>query len=269
MLITFENNAIVFNLQNDSLHLKPLMLFAEKSFKSIKHFSNMSVILYESGEEIKKKYLLNWAFKIHKKAFPLTSPTFLNQLIASHEMPIHIITSNNTQVAQQTRVTIEKINTLEILVSFSHYHEKIFKYFQFIFKDAIRLSPKKTSFTLKITTKAAFLLLKNILSNKKIVSIPIHFITYGLSFKRSYQEDTALAEHMYEEKLKKSYKLLNICDTSTPSQMKKNYLYMLKKYHPDTVYHQNNEVIKLYTNRFQVIQNAYDFVKEHRRSLEL
>lgn len=60
-------------------------------------------------------------------------------------------------------------------------------------------------------------------------------------------------------------KILSISNESTPSEMKQNYRNMLKKYHPDIVYNQNEELVKLYTRRFQIIQNAYDFVKEHHK----
>ena len=264
MVISFENDAIVFRLQNNSLHLKPLMLFAEKSFKNIKHFSNKSVLRSEIGEEIKRKYLLNWAFKIHKKALPLTSPAFLTKLLASYEMPIHIITSSHAKaVAQTALVTIKQTDTLEVLVSCSQFHEMISKYFKFMFKNFMTQGSQRGNFNIKITTKASLLLLKSILFKKEIVNIPITFITHGLNFKRLAQEDTSSAQYIYKEKLRKSYKLLSISDDSTPSEMKKNYRNMLKKYHPDCVYNQSEDVVKLYTRRFQVIQNAYDFVKEH------
>lgn len=267
MIITLENRAIVFRLKNNSIHLKPLLHFVNHSFKRVKHFSNLSVVLSENSEEIKKKYLLNWAFKIHKKAMPLTSNSFLTNLISSYDMPIHITTTSaNKFIAQSAVITIEQTDTFEIFVSCSQYHDRIAQYFKLIFKDTMTEGSQRTNFKINILTKSNLLTLKELLSKKEILNIPITFITHGLNFKRLHQDDTNSAQFIYKEKLQKSYKILSISNESTPSEMKRNYRNMLKKYHPDIVYNQNEDLVKLYTRRFQVIQNAYDFVKEHHKA---
>ncbi len=264
MIITLEKNAIVLTPKNDSINLKPLLYFIENSFQRVKHFSNSVVILNESNEEIKKKYLLKWAYKIYEKNLPYTDIMFFQRLIASYMLPIQVITSNNS-VSQMATITIDQISSYEISVTCNQHQERLTQYFKLIFKDSMTLGNQKSTFRITITTKAHLSLLKSILSRKEILSIPITFKAHGLNFKRMHPEDTYSAEYLYKEKLQKSYTILSISDESTAMEMKKNYRNMLKKYHPDIVYNQNDDLVKLYTRRFQVIQNAYEFVKEHRK----
>jgi len=265
MVITLEEKAIVFTLQNNSINLKPLLHFIDSSFQNVKHFSNATVIFNENSEEIKKKYLLRWAYKIHQKNLPHTKNIFFQRLMKSFELPLHVVTSNNKYITQVVIITIDQIGSFEVSVSLSQYQEKIVQYFKLIFKDAITRSIDKATFRITIRTKSNLSLLKNILSKKEILSIPVTFITHGLSFKRLYPDEAHSAEHIYGEKLKKSYKILSISDESSSMEVKKNYRNMLKKYHPDIVYNQSDTLVQLYTKRFQVIQSAYEFVKEHHR----
>ena len=100
--------------------------------------------------------------------------------------------------------------------------------------------------------------------SKKISNILVKFVTNGLNFQRLEPEDN-LDEIAYKEKIKKSYKVLSITINSTKKEIKNNYKKMLRKYHPDRVYCENDEIVALYTRRFQVIQEAYALIKQHHK----
>ncbi|MCX6077498.1 MAG: J domain-containing protein [Campylobacterales bacterium] len=265
MIITLEKNAIILTPKNNSINLKPLLHYIDYSFQRVNHFSNSVVILNEISEEIKKKYLLKWAYKIYEKGNPYKDSMFFQRLITSYYLPIHVIIPNNNSVSKMATITIDQINSYEISVSCNQHQDKITQYFKLIFKDSMTLTSNKSTFNITVKTKVHLSLLKSILSRREILNIPVTFIAHGLSFKRMHPEDTYTAEYLYKEKLQKSYMILSISDDSTAMEMKKNYRNMLKKYHPDIVYNQNDDLVKLYTRRFQVIQNAYEFVKEHRK----
>lgn len=231
----------------------------------VKHFSITTVVFNKKSEEIKKKYLLKWAYKIHKNNLPYTDHQFLQKLIASFEMPLYVINSNANSITQTATITIKQLNSFEISISCSQYHFQIAQYFKSIFKDSMLLEIDKANFKITIKTKAHIQLLKNILSSREISNILVTFITHDLSFKQLHPENISSVEYLYREKLKKSYKLLSISDKSTSLEMKRNYRNMLKKYHPDIVYNQSDSLVQLYTKRFQVIQNAYAFLKEHHK----
>ena len=265
MVVTLEKSAIVFTLKHDSINLKPLLHFIDNSFNKVQNLSDAIVILNDDSEEIKKKYLLKWAYKLYKKNNQYVDNIFYKNLITSFKMPIYVQTTHTKSIAQMAVITINQTDSFKISVTCNQYHYIIIKYFKFIFKDDMVLGLNKTTFNITIKTKSNLLLLKKILSNKEILKIPVTFITHGLNFTRLHQNDKNTDEYIYEEKLRKSYKILSISNNTTVKEIKKNYKNMLKKYHPDIVYNQNNSLVELYTKRFQVIQYAYELVKEHHK----
>jgi len=265
MIVSLKKNAIVLTPENNSINLKPLLYFIDNNFQKVKYFSNCVVISNEKSEEVKKKYLLKWAYKIYEKNLPYKESKFFQLLIASYALPIYVITPPSNSVVQLATITIDQISKNEISISSNQYQDKIAQYFKLVFKDSIIFSSKKSTFNLIIKTKAHLALLKSILKKKEILNISIIFVTHGLSFKRLHPQDTNLAQYLYEEKLQKSHMILSTSDDSTESEIKKNYRNMLKKYHPDIVYNKGEDLVKLYTRRFQVIQHAYEIVRKHHK----
>lgn len=265
MIVTLKKNAIVLTPKNNSINLKPLLYFIDNNFLKVKYFSNCVVVSNENSEEIKKKYLLKWAYKIYEKNLPQKDSRFLQLLIASFSLPIHIVTPSNSSVVSLTTITIGQISKNEVSVSVNQYQDKITQYFKLIFKDSMIATDDKSTFNIVIKTKAHLSLLKSILAKREILNISIAFVTHDLSFKRLHPEDTNSAEYIYREKLKKSHIILSISDDSSESEIKKNYKNMLKKYHPDLVYSKDDDLVKLYTRRFQVIQHAYEIVRKHHK----
>lgn len=265
MVVSLKKNSIVLTPESNSINLKPLLYFIDNNFQKVKYFSNCVVISNEKSEEVKKKYLLKWAYKIHEKNLSYQESNFFQLLIASYALPLYIITPPSNAVVQLATITIDQINKNEISVSSSQYQDKIAQYFKLVFKDSIILFDNRSTFNILIKTKAHLALLKGILKKKEILNISIVFVTQGLNFKRLHPQDTNSAEYLYREKLQKSHTILSISDDSTMSEIKKNYRNMLKKYHPDIVYNKGEDLIKLYTRRFQVIQHAYEIVRKHHK----
>ncbi len=61
------------------------------------------------------------------------------------------------------------------------------------------------------------------------------------------------------------YQLLE-CDFNDPyEKIRKSYLNLAKKYHPDNVDSDNNIILKVYGKKFQKIQKAYETIKEYHK----
>lgn len=263
MDITLTKRAIQIKLRSDSINLKPLMYFIENSFTNVKYYSNITVVSGDIKESIKIRYLLRWAYKIYYK-----NPNHLNainfkKLSDSIHLPIHILSMDHKHISNILTMTIEHICSNELSVTSNQYNSQVIRYFKNIFKDSMMRSVHRRTFKLSIHTKNDLLHLQQILSSKIISNTRVSFITHGLNFNRLAKEGTNKEELEYEEKLKKSYKVLSINDNSTSKEIKNNYKKMLKKYHPDRVYSEDNDLVQLYTKRFQVIQEAYELVQEH------
>lgn len=265
MDITIEKRAIVFRISNDSFHLKPLMYFIENSFKTVRYYSNATIVHSTADELIRKQYILKWAYKIYLKSLMHANNLDFGQLSASLHLPIYVISTKNKAIAQVATITVDHITSNALSITCNQHHSEIIPYLKTLLKDSVIHTTLGRGLKIRIKTKNDLLLLKNLLSHKKISNILVNFVTHGLDFNRLYSENSYSEELIYKEKLKKSYMVLSITDNSTKMEIKNNYKKMLRKYHPDRVYNENSDIVQLYTRRFQVIQEAYELIQEHHK----
>ena len=259
-----EQKAIVFRLNHDSTTLSAIMHYVRNSFKNVYYYTNHTIIFQGQDELIRKKYLLNWAYKIFYKNSDSSNTLVFEQLRNNLDLPIHIISTNSKSIEKTITINVDHINTdNELRIRCSEYHPVIINAFEKVFKDSIAFDIERKSFRIKIKTKNDLIILKNILSRKKIAGVSVVFITNGLNFSKLRAKEVISEEQAYKNKLQKSYKLLSVTEHSSSKQIKDNYRKMLRQYHPDRVYNQDVDTINLYTRRFQVIQEAYGLIKEH------
>ena len=62
----------------------------------------------------------------------------------------------------------------------------------------------------------------------------------------------------------KHYQILNVTRSSSVDDIKKSYRHLSKQYHPDRVSHLGDEFAKLATDKFQIINKAYEEIKIER-----
>lgn len=264
MDITLEKRAIVLKISQDSSNLKPLLYFVENTFKNVRYLTNTTIIHSTDEESVKKNYLLNWAYKIYFNMQKSSNHLSFKELTDSMHLPIYILSTNNKAIVKTATITIDHAIANELSVICNQYHSLIIPYLKIMLKQSLVEVTDTRTLKIIIKTKSDLLLLKNLLSYKKISNISVTFVTHGLNFNRLYSENNS-EEALYKEKLKKSYRVLNITDNSTNVEIKNNYKRMLRKYHPDRVYNADNDLVKLYTRRFQVIQEAYQLIQEHHK----
>lgn len=260
MLISIEKKAIVLRLRKDSQHMPPIMHFIKNSFKNVKYFSNVIIVNEDDNELARKKYLLKWVYKNTSNNDTINFKA-LNENLS---LPIYIIYSTNKQVEKTLRITVDHINTHnQLRIGCSEYNPVIINNFKRLFKNSIVFGVDKKVFQVTIENKHDLSILKSLLSRKKISGIPIVFIVHKINLLKLYNQEYISEEQAYKKKLQKSYKVLGITDGFTKKELKNNYKKMLRKYHPDRVSSHGYEAINLYTQRFQVIQEAYSFIQEH------
>ena len=266
MHITLDKKAIIFRINHNSSTFSPVMHFVKNSFKNVKYLSNLTIISQDESELIRKRYLLKWAYKNKKN-----STINFKDLLENLYLPIYIMcTDQKTEqkyVQKTLQITITHLNTNnELHIKCSEYNHTIVGAFAKLFNNSINFSSDKKSFRIKIKTKYDLAILKSILSRKKISGVSVVFITNNLNFSKLHSEEIVSEERAYELKLEKSYRVLGITKNSTTKEIKDSYKRMLRSFHPDKVSSKGDETIKLYTRRFQAIQEAYSLVSEHSKA---
>lgn len=87
---------------------------------------------------------------------------------------------------------------------------------------------------------------------------------------RQYQESNSSGssyEHAYvpHDEVKNAYKVLGVSENVTMQEIKRAYLKLMKRYHPDKLASQgySEEMIQMYTKKAQTITQAYEILKKH------
>ncbi len=60
-----------------------------------------------------------------------------------------------------------------------------------------------------------------------------------------------------------NFMVLNVSPGDSFEKVKQSYMKLIKEYHPDNVFGQDEQTILNYTKKFQVIQNAFENIKNH------
>lgn len=265
MQISLQSNSILLKIEQNSTHLHPILHFIENSFKDIRYSVN-TIKIFNSHEEItRKKYLLKWLYKVIRKQDENIYTSFL-KIKQNLFLPIYIETISTKPLEKTISITIEHLaKNNELKIKCNEYNKILISSFQRLFKNTIVFSFDRKNFKIKILTKSDLLILKSLLSRKKICGVSVIFITHSLNFAQfqSQKDNDNEAEKAYKTKLLKSYKALGVHKSTSHKEIKKNYKELLKKYHPDRVSNQGKEAVQLYTKRFQIIQEAYTLVKEN------
>lgn len=266
MDIALTNFSIQMRLSHDSFTLNSLMRYVQSSFKNVKYYSNATVIRGLDEELVKMKYMLQWAYKIYRNNQAIPNDINYQKLSENIHLPVYIFSSNYQKNLTQTlTLTIEHLGENRLLLTLNQQNLQVKRYLKNLFRDSITTRRDKNTFIVSIFTKHELMLLKELLSTKKIYHTKIEYITYSLNFKKLNPDHLQNEQQALEQKLQKCYKILNIDNNSTSQEIKNNYKKMLKKYHPDRVYAKDKELFELYTKRFQVIQKAYEIVQEHHK----
>jgi len=109
--------------------------------------------------------------------------------------------------------------------------------------------------------------LKSFIAVKEILGNFIHFDYEKTIFD---EIDTYLSKMPKKRKslnllLEDFYKMLHCSQSDSYEKVRANYLALVKKYHPDNILSCNTLILKVYTKKFQQIQQAYKTIKEYHK----
>jgi hypothetical protein len=123
---------------------------------------------------------------------------------------------------------------------------------------SLLLSATSTYLSIDVSTSAAKARLEKTLNRREV----LHFVI-------NYQYDDAFMSRLYGhykgwgfgndevDKMIRYHAIFEIPIGSTPEDLKKRYRALAKRYHPDRVQNKSPEIINKYTEKFQLLQEAY------------
>jgi DnaJ-domain-containing protein 1 len=104
--------------------------------------------------------------------------------------------------------------------------------------------------------------LERALNKRHILHYQIHY-TYDNRFMSKLYSDFAnysfgdLCKNEQEDEKKHLYTILECPIGASQDALKKSYKKLVKVYHPDKIIHEEPSMVKHYTQKFQLLQEAY------------
>lgn len=259
---------IQVTVDKDSYFSKKATTFANKHFQHILRLSNSLLILSRDEEQMKKDYFLNWAYHISIHRDTDETRKEFGVLMESKHLPVRLKYSDSKGAVEYVEVGMKFVGQERIALTLSKQNRLAKRFLISTFRDHMVGYTKKELF-LDNTKPSFWEKLMGSLRKRTIHNVAIHFdydhwkiqdmMLGGQKFKDVHNAKYLTKE---EKRLRKSYSVLDCDMNESFEEIKSKYLSLAKVYHPDTVYGQDEKVVENYIEKFRLIQEAYETIRQ-------
>lgn len=238
------------------------------SFKKSFWINNTLVNLNTPSDNWNRKKFLLHIYKVCSENAKYHSGHFLKRLLDASEKPIKIIINDTTAPVKRVCVSI-KVIAKKVHVSFDKEEKFMFWYFVNFFKKFdISYDINQKTITFQKIEEALKNALFDMIAKDNILGTYMFYsyskfelnVLFHKNNSYSYANNTL---DIYE--LKEHYEILKANKDDTLEVIRKKYLRLAKRYHPDYQNDLTEHEIKQNTLQFQKIQQAYETIKYHKK----
>ncbi len=254
-------NIIIENDVNTFYYLKNII---DKNFKQKIGNKNKIIIFHNPEENVIRRYFLKLLSRIYaKKNQNRREKIYKIEKCINKNIKLSLVKEN--QIQQKINIKInynQNINSIEIKMDKTNRFilrgiKNIFDQYKVLYYPSL-----DTTYIQNIDQKASKIL-KHFILTKELLGIFLN-IEYdkdifdkinNLKYRKNVQRANII--------LNDFYKKLH-CQNGDPyEKIRKNYLFLVKKYHPDYLNNDNSIILKVYSKKLQEIQHAYKTIREY------
>jgi len=265
-MVKVETNMVVAQVQEPS----PLLNYINTYIKT--HFTNTismtnSTIIFPKDEELSRRKIL---LSVLTNTYVKTRPQALQNMITTNimrniKLPIKLQFVRENAVAKVMRISIIRLGK-DVLILKNRDSNKLFAgYFKTFFKDSIvRIREDENALTLQLDTLLSLSKFERLLNRRVVISSFIVQFLFNKDEMDKFFADNRTLEEEYHKNLpiKKFLEILNCSLEDNFDTIKAKYISLIKEYHPDRVFNKEDTIIEEYTKKFQLIQEAFESIKE-------
>jgi len=272
MRVAVGLNEVLVHVEYESLNYRIIKQYVDKNFSNTLNFTNSILIFNSEKEKYKKQFFLQWLYASYKKVNPDLMPSFKTNLLKRVHLPIKIRIVNKKEMLHTFSVTVKHLEGNQILMRMDTKNYLMLNYLRISFrKELLKKSKDGMAFSLDMSTPAAKDKLAKLLSRKKILNYPTTFIydevwINGFLYPKSSESARFQIQVYHDSFVASSYELLKSSPMDTIEEIKKRYIGLVKKFHPDRIYAIDQSKVAEFTEKFQMVQRAYEAVKRDKSS---
>ncbi len=269
MQISFSPEMLAITLEDDASTFYHLQNIIEKNFSKRIGRKNKTILFKEEDEEVQRRYFLKLVDKIYRRKNRLFCEKTSRKIKKAMDKTIKITHLKSNQLQQRLDIKIKIEDNYTVVFDIGSKNSVLVSYLRNYFKNhLIKYRLKNHTVTLYSHSSKTAKLLGKLLNQKEIVGCYVDFdcdadeflaykdsLTKKLDRRKKFNTLFSLLEEFYE--------VLECKADDNFDTIRKNYLKLVKQYHPDTISHTNPSLTSYYSDKFQVIQQAYEMIKVH------
>ena len=268
MRVALGLNEVLVHVDYESMNYKIIMQYVEKNFSNTLKFTSAIIIFNNEKEKYKKQFFLQWLYASYKKVNPDLMPSFKTNLLKRINHPIKIRITNKKEMLNNFNITIKPIRENQIALRIDVKNYLMINYLKLAFrKELLKKSKDGMAISIDIGSDGAKEKLKKLLGRRKILNYPTAFIydevwLNGLLYPNASESARFQVQVYRDDFVTSSYELLKSSPMDTLDVIKKRYITLVKKFHPDRIYALDHTKVAEFTEKFQLVQRAYEAVKK-------
>ncbi len=268
MIIKQNNKSINITIKDDTQTFYYLKNLIDKNFKNKIGNKNKIIVFNDSSEEVGRRYFLKLLSRLYaRKTGKKLKKIWQIEKAIDKTIKITLIKQNQLQSIVNLKLNLSKQNS-SILIEMDVKNRFILRGLQNIFDNyRVLYHPSDNRVLIYDFDKDIIERLRELTAMKEILGNFIHF-----HYDKNLFEEIELFVSSATRKrksinllLEDFYRLLNCSQYDSYQKVRANYLSLVKKYHPDNILSDNTLIIKVYSKKFQKIQQAYKTIKEYHK----
>lgn len=267
MHLSQSSEMLAITIDEDPKTFYYLQNLADKNFQKKIGRKEKMIIFKQNDELIQRRYFLKLISKIYLRKTGDDEQARIIENATDKSIKIALLKQNQVLQKMEIKLCIE--NNYAILFHLNSHNTLFASYLKSYFKDhLVRIRPKNGTVTLYPNSAITAKLLKKLLEQKELFGCFVEF-SYTKSDLEKYIKNLLSSkikrnpQNAIFSLLEEYFGILGCHMEDSFEVIRKRYLALVKKYHPDSCTPQTIEVAK-----FQEVQNAYEMLKMHFRHLE-
>ena len=260
MKIVLRNNLILITTEFDTLNLDWMKDFLNRHARGML-FLPKAVLAFknESLKEVREEFLYKLS-EHYAASHELSHEFFLRSMLKYKTQPIKI-ELQKLQEPQNVKVNLYAYDKDTVLISLDYPNAWVTNYLRSQLEVYVERGTD-ISLVVDVSDYKAKARLERALNKRHILHYQIQY-TYDNHFMSKLYSDFAsfsfgdLCAHTQTEKNTHFYTILECPIGASQDALKKSYKKLTKVYHPDKVIHENPNMLEHYTQKFQLLQEAY------------
>lgn len=272
MRVALGLNEVLVHVDYESLNYKIIMQYVEKNFSNTLKFTSTVLIFNNEQEKYKKQFFLQWLYASYKKVNPDLMPSFKTNLLKRIHHPIKIRIVNKKEIQSSFNISIKHLRDEQVACRLDVKNYLMINYLKLTFrKELLKKSKDGMAISLKLSSPAAKEKLASLLKRRKILNYSVSFV-YDELWLNDFLHPGASESARYgiqvyrDDFVVSSYELLKSSPVDTLDVIKKRYIKLVKKFHPDRIYSLDHSKVAEFTEKFQMVQRAYEAVKKDKKN---